>query len=387
MIDFMKEANELNEDLLKDRRYLHQNPEIGMNLPKTTKYIRERLAEVGIEAEEIIPNGLVAVIGKKEGKTILLRSDMDALPMHEENDLPFRSKENKAHMCGHDMHMTMLLGAARLLKKYEDKLNGQVKLMFQPGEETFEGALAMIEAGLLESPKPDVGFGIHMSLEDEVNNFYYSKNHILASCDGFEITIKGKSCHGAMPNFGVDPINVGVHIYLAFQELLAREVPALETAILTLGQFTSGSSTNIIPDSATLKGTLRTHNPQVRENLLGRMKDIIESVAKTYRAEAEYKVLSDVPAAYVDPSFLDEIIGYAKDINHDFKFTEAPRLTASDDYAYITELLPSAYVQLCAKTPGNPFPLHNPKAVLDEKVLPLGAAVHAHTAFYWLKNN
>lgn len=386
MIDFMREANELNEELIKDRRYLHQNPEIGMSLPKTSKYIKDRLAEVGIEAKEIIPNGLVAVIGKKEGKTILLRSDMDALPMNEDNDLSFKSEEN-AHMCGHDMHMTMLLGAARLLKRHEDELEGQVKLMFQPGEETFEGALAMIDAGILESPKPDVAFAIHMSLEDEVNNFYYNKNHILASCDGFEINIKGKSCHGAMPNFGVDPINVGVHIYLAFQELLAREVPALETAILTFGQFTSGSSTNIIPDSAILKGTLRTHNPEVRENLLGRMKDIIQSVAKTYRAEAEYKTLSDVPSAYVDPSFLDEIIGYARNINHNFIFTEAPRLTASDDYAYVAEKIPTAYVQLCAKTPGNPFPLHNPKAVFDEGVLPLGAAVHAHTAFNWLKNN
>ena len=386
----MKRANELKEELIAIRRNLHSIPEIKNDLPLTTKYVKDRLMEIGLEPEEIITSGLVASIGgKKPGKTILLRADMDGLNMTEESGLEFSSKTEYAHTCGHDLHTTMLLGTARILKEREDEIEGTIKLMFQPGEEYFIGAKAMIEAGVLENPKVDAAIGMHVMLSAPVGTIGYQHGYTLSSADGFKITIKGRGCHGAMPEKGIDPINVGVHVYLALQELIAREVSGFETAIITLGQFSAGTVANIIPDTCVLQGTMRTYSKEVRDYLFHRMQEVIDLTCKTYRASFEYEVLSNVPALYTDPVILDEMLGYIKEMGNDFTFMKDSRVTPTEDFAFIAERVPTAHFQLNCKVEDErgAFPHHHPKVVFDENVLPVGAAIIAQCAYQWLRNN
>ncbi len=387
MKSFYKRAQELNDTLLKDRRWLHQHAEVGDQLPETVQYVMTRLREMGLEPKEICPGGIVAhIYGKKPGKTYLLRADMDALPMQEQNDLPFRSRTANAHNCGHDIHTAMLLGAAQLLCERIEELEGCVKLMFQPSEEQFKGSLAMIRAGVLENPRVDACSGMHVMLDEEAPAVGWCSGFISSSCDGFRITVRGAGCHGAMPHLGVDPINVGVHIYQAFQSLIARESPPKETAVLTVGQFSAGTTGNIIPDSAVLQGTLRTYDKDLRAKLVRRMRDIAEAAASMFGAKVEYEELSAVPSCIGDPQLTAELAEYMTEMGGG-KVYQAKPFTPSDDMAFLTERVPSAYLQLGAKVPGNPHPHHNACVLFDEKAMPYGAALHAQCAFEWLKNH
>jgi len=386
----MQRANELKEELIKTRRELHSTPEIMNDLPLTTKYVKEKLIEIGLGPKEITKSGLVALIGgKKPGKTILIRADMDALNMKEESGLDFTSKTQYAHTCGHDLHTAMLLGAAKMLKEHEDEIEGTIKLMFQPGEEYFIGAKAMIDAGVLENPKVDAALGMHVMLSGPVGSIGYQHGYTLSSVDGFKITIKGKGCHGAMPEKGVDPINAGVHVYLALQEIISREISAFDNAIITLGQFTAGTVANIIPDTCVLQGTMRTYGKELREYLFGRMREVIELTCKAYRASFEYEVLSNVPSLYTNPELLDEMLGYINEMGEDFTLIKDSRNTPTDDIAFIAKRIPLAHFQFQCKVQDEKgeFPQHHPKVVFDENVLPIGAAVNAQCAFNWLKNN
>jgi amidohydrolase len=390
MNTFMKRANELKEELVQTRRYLHSIPEIKTDLPLTTKYVKEKLIEIGLDPKEITKSGLVATIGgKKPGGTILLRADMDALDMREESGLDFASKTQYAHTCGHDLHAAILLGAAKMLKERENEIEGTVKLMFQPGEEYFIGAKAMIDAGVLENPKVDAALGMHVMLNDPVGSIGYQHGYTLSSVDGFKITIKGKGCHGAMPEKGIDPINAGVHVYLALQELISREISAFDNAIITLGQFAAGTVANIIPDTCVLQGTMRTYGKELRKYLFNRMQEVIDLTCKTYRASFEYEVLSEVPSLYTNPELLDEMLGYIDEMEEDFTLIKDSKGTPTDDFAFITERVPSAHFQFGCKVQDErgAFPQHHPKVVFDENVLPIGAAVIAQCAFNWLKNN
>lgn len=390
MNSMMQRADELKEELIEIRRNLHSMPEIMNDLPLTAKYVKEKLVEIGLEPEEIITSGLVATIGgKKPGKTILLRTDMDALNMKEESGLDFASKTKYAHTCGHDIHTAMLLGTVKILKEREEELEGTVKLMFQPGEEYFIGAKAMIEAGVLENPKVDAAIGMHVMLSGAVGSIRYQHGYTLSSVDGFKITIKGKGCHGAMPEKGVDPINAGVHVYLALQELIAREISGFDTAIITLGQFSAGTVANIIPEACVLQGTMRTYSKEVRDYLFNRMQEVIDLTCKTYRASFEYEVLSNVPSLYTDPELLDEMLGYIKEMDADFTYEKDARATPTDDFAFIAERVPSAHFQFNCRVQDERgvFPQHHPKVIFDENVLPIGAAVIAQCAFEWLRNN
>jgi amidohydrolase len=387
---FMDRANELKVEIIAIRRELHSIPEIMNDLPATTKYVKEKLVEMGLEPKEIISSGLVAIIGgKKPGKTILLRADMDGLNMKEESGLDFASKNQYAHTCGHDLHAAMLLGAAKLLKEREDEIEGTIKLMFQPGEEYFIGAKAMIEAGVLENPKVDAALGMHVMLNAPVGAIGFQHGYTLSSVDGFKITIKGKGCHGAMPEKGIDPINAGAHVYLGLQELISREVSGFETAIITIGQFSAGNVANIIPDTCVLQGTMRTYNKEVREFLKNRIREVVDLTCKTYRATYEYEILSDVPSLYTNPELLDEMLGYVNEMGEDFTLIKDSRATPTDDFAFIAERVPSAHFQYNCRVEGEmgAFPHHHPKVVFDENVLPIGAAVNAQCAFSWLKNN
>ena len=386
MNKFLKRAQELEASMKSDRRYLHQNAEVGFDLPITTKYVMDRLQEIGLEPKEICKSGVTALIeGKKPGKTYLLRADMDALSMNEENVLEFTSKTNAAHNCGHDMHTAILLGAAQILKENVDELEGNVRLMFQPNEEAFLGSKAMIEAGVLDDV--DVASCMHMMLDYDASNYACAPGFFSSSCDGFKITVNGKGCHGAMPHLGIDPINVGMSICTAFQQLVSRETPPKETASLTFGQFSGGNTPNIVPDKVVIQGTLRTYNAELRAKLVNRMQTIVKSAGEMYGTTVEYEVLSDVPSIYVNPEMLEEVKTYLSEIEGLTLANDNFRITPSDDMAFISEKVPTVYLLLQARVKDNPYPHHNPKVLFDESAMTWGTAMHAQCAFEWLRNH
>ena len=386
MNKFLKRAQELEASMKNDRHYLHQNAEVGFDLPITTKYVMDRLQEIGLEPKEICKSGVTALIeGKKPGKTYLLRADMDALSMNEENVLEFASKTNAAHNCGHDMHTAILLGAAQILKENVDELEGNVRLMFQPNEEAFLGSKAMIEAGILDDV--DVASCMHMMLDYDASNYACAPGFFSSSCDGFKITVNGKGCHGAMPHLGIDPINVGMSICTAFQQLVSRETPPKETASLTFGQFSGGNTPNIVPDKVVIQGTLLTYNAELRAKLVKRMQTIVKSAGEMYGTTVEYEVLSDVPSIYVNPEMLEEVKTYLSEIEGLTLANDNFRITPSDDMAFISEKVPTVYLLLQARVKDNPYPHHTPKVLFDESAMTWGAAMHAQCAFEWLRNH
>ena len=390
MNNFMEKSQKLRNDIVETRRFIHENAEHGNDLPVTTQFVVEKLKEMGLEPEEICKSGVVATIkGGKPGKTILLRADMDALPMMETSGLPFSTKTSSAHACGHDMHTSMLLGAARMLLERQDEIQGNVKLMFQPAEEIFVGAQAMLDNGLMTKPNVDAAFDLHVITELPVGCVAYREGYVSSSCDGFKITIIGKGCHGAQPQNGIDPINVGVHLHLALQALISRETPPNETAVLTVCQFEAGTTANRIPETAVMKGTMRTFNKDLRAKLFRRFNEIIEYTAKTFGAKIELEVLSDVPSILVNADMLSDCISYVNELDYDFTYDMEYLVTPSDDFARVSELVPSIFLAIGARPleDEKAYPNHNPNVIFNEDCLPLGAAIFAQCAFEWLKNN
>ncbi|MEL3912034.1 M20 family metallopeptidase [Treponema pedis] len=391
-MDYLKRANELSEQLIKDRRFIHSHAEVGMNLPVTTDYVFNRLLEMGYNPIKLKKGGVVALAGNTKGKTILLRADMDALPMTEENNLDFKSiNTNAAHTCGHDMHSAMLLTAAQMLKENEKYLAGTVKLMFQPGEEIFAGVQAMIEDGVLENPKVDSALAYHVGAGNMPVgiHLYNNKEALLYSNTGFKIKIMGKGGHGAYPHFSVDPINIAVHIYLSLQELIAREADPSKPSVLTIGKFISGQANNTIPETAVLEGTLRTVSTELKNLLTARLKELSTDIAKAYRGCADVEIISDVPPLLCNTAFTDEILEYMQQLNiPNQNGVGGIQASASEDFALILEKVPGTYMFLSAGFPDKEtYQAHNPKVVFNEDVLPIGAAYLAHCATEWLKNN
>ena len=393
MNKFMEQAKELKEDMIAYRRAIHSNPEVGAKLPKTKAYVMDKLREFGYDPKEICESGIVATIeGNKPGKTFLLRADMDALPITEATTCDFKSTNGCMHACGHDMHTTMLLGAARLLKQNQDEIEGTVKLVFQPDEEGFTGAKKMIKAGVLENPKVDAALAMHVHSGTPSNLILCGLGTSIAGCNRFRIVVKGTGCHGAMPELGVDPINIAAHIYISLQEIISREISATKAAVVTIGKFAGGDAANIIPEEVVMEGTIRSLDKEVGEFIFNRINDIVTSTAKMFRGEAELIELSSVPPLTNDDKLAHELTNYMKDLVGEQSvvlFNSGGM--GSEDFASYSYEVPSLYVMLGAGTKEENSlygePMHNEKVVFNEDILPTGAAMHAYSAIMWLKNN
>ena len=390
-MNYYERAVELKDEIVANRRYFHTNAEVGLDLPKARAYVTEKLTEYGIEAKAC-GHGITATIGQG-GKCLLLRADMDALPMPEESGEPFACPSgNAAHACGHDFHAAMLLAAAKMLKENEASLPGRVKLMFQPAEETFEGGKDMIEAGILENPAVDAALAYHVSPGKLPVGLvmYNGESTMMFSVDAFRIKVMGKGSHGAYPHVGIDPINIGVHIHLALQELIAREADPNAACVLTIGKFQAGTAGNIIPDTAVLEGTLRTNNAKEREKLTTRIRQVTEAVAAVYGGNAVVESMSGVPPLVCDKTLTGEVIGYMRELQIP-GFTEYPGVSASasEDFAMIAERVPSTFMYLSAGflDERGTYPAHNPKVRFNEEVCPIGAACLAHCAQRWLEEH
>ena len=390
-MNYYERALELKDETIANRRHIHKNAETGLDLPKTKAYVMKKLTEYGLEPKDC-GYGVTATLGKG-GKVLLLRADMDALPMPEESGEEFACPTRKeAHTCGHDFHAAMLLTAAKMLKEKEDTLEGTIKFMFQPAEETFEGSKNMSENGILENPPVDAALAYHVSPgKMPIGLFMYNdKDTMMYSVDGFKITIHGKGSHGAYPHVGVDPINIGVHIHLALQELIARESDPTHSCVLTIGQFAGGTAANIIPETAVLQGTIRTNKPEARELLVRRMKEVAEKTAAVYNGTVDIEMISEVPPLICNPKLTDEVVGYMQELGIP-GLTPYPGISASasEDFAVIAEKVPSTFMYLSAGylDERGQYPAHHPKAQFNEDVCPIGAACLAHCASQWLKNN
>lgn len=391
----LQEAEALKEVIVADRRYLHAHAETAFDLKETKAYVKAQLTQMGYEPEDCGKAGLVAYVGPK-GKTFLLRSDMDGLPIKEESGEAFACTAGNMHACGHDMHAAMLLGAARLLKQHESELKGRIKLDFQPAEEIFQGARDMIDDGLVKDV--DGAMMMHVMANTPLTEgcaVVCNAGVSAPACDFFTITVSGKGCHGSMPHMGVDPIVVMAHIVLALQEIQTRELAIQDEAVLTIGALCAGQAPNVIPDEAECQGSIRCFDEEVRCYIKKRVEEVACQVAEVFRATAKVSFGNECPTLVNDEALAANTAQYAKELlgkNKAFTAGElaggAAKSTGSEDFAYVSHQVPSIMVALAAGTPekGHSYPLHHPKVTFDESVLTTGSALYAYVAVRQLED-
>ncbi|MDE6196176.1 MAG: amidohydrolase [Erysipelotrichaceae bacterium] len=401
----LQEAKKMQPSLIDIRRALHQHAEVGFELDHTLSFVKNKLLEIGVEPMDCGKSGIVVQLGgKKPGKVFLLRADMDALVIKEEADVPFACDSGYMHACGHDMHTTMLLGAVQLLKQYEDEIEGTIKCMFQPAEEIFEGAHSMIQGGVLSNPKVDAALMIHVmaGVPLPAGTLLVSDPGVSApAADYFEIKVQGKGCHGAMPNTGVDPLVISAHIILALQNIAARELALNEQSVLTIGVVEAGAAANAIPDTVSMRGSMRTFDEETRSFMKKRLVEIVEGTAKPFRGEAVVTfgsgcptLINDEQLAICTKKYVKELLGETRafstsDLSKQGNGKETSKATGSEDFAYVSQEVPSIMLALAAGTPqeGHRYPQHHPMVTFDESVLSTGSAIHAFTALRWLQEH
>lgn len=385
-------AQEMQPELVELRRELHRHPEIGFDLPRTLDRVRRELEAMGYVPQPCGNAGLVALAGgKRSGRTILLRADMDALPMDEEAEEKYASENpGRMHGCGHDLHTAMLLGAAKLLKEREADIHGTVKLMFQPAEEIFQGAADMIGAGVLEEPPVDGAVMIHVTAGQPVpaGTFLVPSGGVTtASCQQYHIRVTGKGGHGSTPHMTIDPITAAAHIHLALQEISSRELDPRGYGVFTTCKFRAGETSNVIPETAEMWGTIRTADPEgtVAEQIKTRMAEIARGVGAAMRCEVETAFGDFCPCVVVDEGLSAQVRCYLEEI--------APVQPierwggGSEDFSHVSLQVPSVMLFLGAGSSADGYDagLHNPKVRFDESVLWRGSAAFAYIAMRWLE--
>lgn len=389
--ELLDEAKTLQPQLQKWRRTIHRNPEVGFDLPKTKALVKQALTEMGYAPQDCGRAGVLALAGgKRPGKTILLRGDMDALPMTEESGLPFAAQNGHCHSCGHDTHTAMLLAAARLLSEHAGELPGCVKLMFQPAEELLAGAKDMIEHGLLENPRVDAGIGLHISVgggeDTAAGKISYKPGVANFSGDAIRVTFTGKDAHGSTPQKGVDAINIAAHAVIALQEILAREVAMDDRTMVLVGTIHGGSSCNTLSGSCAVEISVRAADREMRAFLKERVKEICEGTAATFRGKAEVEFVYGMPSLYNDPAVCEAVSGYCAELFGAGDVIELTGLSGTEDFTAVAEQIPAAMFHLGVGSiaEGHTCGAHNPKMIVDESVLYRGAALYAYCAARYL---
>lgn len=388
-MSIINKAKSIEKDIINWRRELHKIPELNLDLPLTSKYVITELEKMGINSKKLSScSGIVGLIeGKNKNKTIAIRADMDGLPVKEETGLEYSSINENMHACGHDAHMAMLLGAAKILNDIKDDLKGNVKLLFQPGEENAGGAIPMIREGVLENPRVDAIIGQHTgNLFDNVDNGQIGicNGTMMASQDHFTIIIEGEGTHGAYPAAGIDPIVIAANVVNALQTLISREINGTDSAVLTIGKINGGTVFNVIPDCVELEGSVRALDKRIRDKMEIRIKELVGNIVKSMRGKCKIEYFQGYPPL-VNNSTMNNVlyqsagktIGEKNIVN-----IEKPSM-GSEDMAYFHEKVPGTYYFLGSK-PITVYPHHNPRFDIDESVLYKGSAVLAQTAYDWL---
>ncbi|MFL6737218.1 MAG: M20 family metallopeptidase [Sphingomonas sp.] len=392
----------LTEDLLQDargiadritalRRAIHAEPEVGLETPKTLAKVRAELSDLPLEWREgSTCTGAVAVLNAgKQGRSVLLRGDMDALPMEEHTGLPFSSTiAGRMHACGHDTHTAMLAGAARVLSRRADTLAGEVRFMFQPGEEGYHGARFMIDEGLLD-PLPQAAFALHIMPNAPHGTVGSRVGTLLASADMLEISVEGRGGHASMPHDTRDPVPVACEIVTALQTMVTRRFNAHEAMIITVTQLEAANAHNIIPERALLKGTIRTLTPERRRDVWNAIKSLAENIAQAHECDADVTITQGFPPTVNDAQAVALAEAVAISLPHgEYRSLEVP-IMGAEDFSYVLEKVPGAMAFLGVAESGADWSqccsIHSSHMMVDESVLPRGTAFLAGCATRFLE--
>lgn len=387
----LNDIEQIESKVIDWRHYFHENPELSNREFKTAETIAKHLKALGMEVEtNVAKTGVVGILkGANDGKTVALRADIDALPVTERNDLPFKSnvtttfldKETGVmHACGHDTHIAILMGVAEVLSKHKDLINGTIKFIFQPAEEgpppgEEGGAKLMIKEGVLKNPDVDAIFGLHINSGTPVGTIKYKSGGIMAAVERFVINVQGKQTHGSAPWTGVDPILISAKIIDGLQTIISRESPLVEeAAVITVGKITSGVRFNIIPESAELIGTVRTLDPDMKEMIIRRMTEMTETIAKAYGGSATIEFQNNTAITYNDLELTAQMLPTLEKIAGKENIEIMKATTGGEDFSYFQEEVPGFYFFLGGMTPGNttPYPHHTPDFLIDDAGMLLG---------------
>ena len=394
---------EIEDKLIEWRRDFHQNPELSNREFKTAEKIAKHLTDIGLQVEtNIAKTGVVAILeGDQPGKVIAIRADIDGLPVTERNDLDFKSEVKTTflntetgvmHACGHDTHIAILMATAEVLSKHKDKIKGRIKFIFQPAEEgpppgEEGGAKLMIKEGVLENPKVDAIFGLHINSQTPVGTIKYKTGGIMASVERFVINVRGKQTHGSQPWSGVDPILISAKIIDGLQTIISREAELTnEAAVITVGKITSGTRFNIIPESSEMIGTVRTLDPKMREMIETRMKEMVEGIAKAYGGEASIIFQNNTSITYNDEALTARILPSLQTVAGEENVIIMKATTGGEDFSFFQEKVPGVYFFLGGMTAGNSesFPHHTPDFMIDESGLLLGVKAFTQISIDYL---
>lgn len=401
--DLSTEFKDIEKKVIELRRHFHQNPELSNREFKTSDKIAEVLTDLGIEfTRNVAKTGIVGIIrGDKPGKVVALRADIDALPVIERNNLPFKSTKKTTflgknvgvmHACGHDTHIAILLGVAEILSKHKDKIKGTVKLIFQPAEEGAPkgeegGAELMVKEGVLKNPDVDAIFGLHINSGTPVGRINYRKGGIMAASQSFKIDIKGKQSHGSRPWTGIDPIMISSKIIDGLQTIVSREAELTkEAAVITVGKIDAGVRSNIIPESASMIGTIRTLDYDMQAYINKRMKEMVPAIAKAYKAEATIEIEKGYPITFNNHKLVDQMLPTLQRVAGKDNVKNVNAVTGAEDFSFFAKEIPGFYFFLGGMTPGNknPFPHHTPDFQIDESGMLLGVKVMTNIVFDYL---
>ena len=389
LIDFKSEALALKDQLVAWRRDLHRHPELGFQEVRTSGLVAQHLRDLGLEVQTGVgKTGVIGVLeGERPGPVVMLRFDMDALPIREENQTDYVSQNpGVMHACGHDAHTAIGMGIAQLASKHRARLNGTLKFVFQPAEEGCGGALSMIHDGALESPRPQVALGLHVWNEAPLGRAEIGAGAVMAAAGVFEILVKGKGGHGAQPHLTVDALLAGSAIVNALQTIVARNVSPRETAVVTVGAFHAGGAFNVIADTAALTGTFRSFDSATHELLGRRIREVAEATARALGATAEVDVRPVSPATVNDAAVAATVREIAAQVLGRDQVSPDQFTMGSEDMSEFLERVPGCFFFLGSRNEakGLSAPHHNPRFDIDEDVLPLGVAILVQAAVHYL---
>ena len=390
-----QEFDEILPGVVADRRHFHENPELAFEEVKTAAYVAERLQQLGVEDIKtgVGKTGVTGLIrGEKgDGKVVMLRADMDALPILEEVDAEYKSKvDGVMHACGHDAHTAMLLGVARILMQHKANFKGTVKVLFQPAEEVPPGgAQAMIKDGALEDPRVDAAFGLHVASDMPAGQIGWRSGPGSAGSDRFRAVIKGKGGHAARPQSSTDPVVIAAQIIIALQSLVSRETDPMDSVVLSTTAVLAGEAFNVIPDTAELRGTVRTIDPDSRERMEKRVQEVIKGIAQTLGAETEITYIKGYPSLQNDEAMADIVRRAAIEVVGEDQVIESGLGLGGEDFSYFSLEVPSCFFRCGTRNEERDIVWghHHPKFDVEEEGFVNGMATMANAAITYLNEN
>jgi amidohydrolase len=390
MSDFRQKAEGIFDDLVRYRRDFHRHPELGFQETRTAGIVAESLSSMGLEVQAGIgKTGVIGLLeGVRDGPTVLLRFDMDALPVKEENEVDYASQTTGLmHACGHDGHMAVGLGVASVLAGYQNQMSGRVKFLFQPAEEGLGGALAVMADGALENPKPDVAMALHLWNNIPFGQIRVTSGPVMAASSIFTLTVKGKGGHGAAPHKSIDPILAAAHIVAALQSIVSRNVDPLQSVVVTVGQISAGTTFNVIPEEAELKGTVRSYNNDLHRLAYRRILEMAQNMAAAFRCTASMETVAIVPAVVNADEPAETVRQAATSVVGEDNVIAGQTMEA-EDMGFILEEIPGCYFFIGSANDeiGLNFPHHHPRFDFDERALIYGVATMAQATAYYVLN-